>query len=182
MPGNTFGGETFAEVGNYALKHYFGAVDLPVSDVIKTRIAFNYLEHSGFLSNGLDDEKSIAGRFTAIYTPNDELSVLLLASGFHKHDLGNAVINLPLFNPSQPWFSPGNPRSYGRFGQQSNQSISTKIVYKFNDQYSLTYIPAFVKFNDSNDTAADGTTLYTIPSQKQTTQELRFASNTDQLK
>lgn len=182
MPGDTAGGEASVETGNYGLIHPFGAVNIPLTDQLKTRVAFNFLEHSGYLSNGLDDEKSIAGRITMVYTPSDRLSVLLIASAFHKHDLGNAVINLPLFNPSQPWFSPGNPRDYGRFGQASNQSISTKFVYKFSDQYSLTYLPAFVKFNDANDTAADGTTLYTVPSQKQTTQELRFASDTDALK
>lgn len=182
MPGSVAGGEASVEVGNYGLIHPFGAVDIPISDVLKTRIAFNFLEHKGYLSNGLDDEKSIAGRLTALYTPNSDLSVLLLASAFHKSDLGNAVINLPLFNPANPWFSPGDPHDYGRFGQQSNQSVSTKVVYKFNDQYSLTYLPAFVKYNDANDTPADGTTLYTIPSQQQTTQELRFASDTDQMK
>jgi len=182
MPGSTAGGNVTVEVGNYGLIHPFGGVDIPISDVLKTRIAFNFLEHGGYLSNGLDDEKSVAGRLTALYTPTDSLSLLLVASAFHRSDLGNAVINLPLFNSNQPWFSPGNPYDYGRFGQGSNQSISIKLVDKLSDQYTLTYLPAFVKFNDANDTAADGTTLFTRPSQQQNTQELRFSSNTDRLK
>jgi iron complex outermembrane receptor protein len=182
MPGDTAGGEASFETGNYALIHPFLAVDVPISDQLKTRIAVNFLEHSGYLSNGLDDQKSIAGRLTTVYTPTDQLSFLIIASAYHNSSLGNAVVNIPLFNASQPWFYPGNPREYGRFGDASNQEISTKVVYKFNDQYSLTYIPAFVKFNDSNDTAADGTTLFTRPSQGQNTQELRFTSDTDQLK
>jgi iron complex outermembrane recepter protein len=104
MPGDTLGGEASYETGNYALIHPFAAVDIPISDQLKTRVAVNFLEHSGYLSNGLDDQKSIAGRLTTLYTPTDNLSFLIIASAYHNSDLGNAVVNLPLFNPSQPWF------------------------------------------------------------------------------
>jgi hypothetical protein len=146
-------------------------VNIPVSDDLKTRLAFNYESHDGYLSNGLDDEKSIAGRLTAVYTPIEQLSVTLLASVFHNGGLGNAVINLPAFNPKSPWYDPGDPEDYGKFRRQSNQIISANIKYKFGEHYTLTYIPAYVNFNDANDTAADGTTLHTNPAQTQYTQE-----------
>jgi iron complex outermembrane recepter protein len=181
-PGDTLGGEGFIEGGDYSLFHPSAAVNIPVSDELRTRLAFNYESHDGYLSNGLDDEKSVAGRLTAVYTPMEQLSVTLLASIFHNGGFGNAVTNLPAFNPRSPWYDPGDPEAYGRFRRQSNQIVSANFKYTFGERYTLTYIPAYVNFNDENDTAADGTTLHTNPAQTQYTQELRLAWESDRLK
>ncbi len=61
-PTKTLSGYLTAEFGNYDLKHVTGAVSGPVTDTLSIRVAFNYIDRNGYLSDGTDDDKQASGR------------------------------------------------------------------------------------------------------------------------
>jgi iron complex outermembrane receptor protein len=78
-PGKEVGGYLEVEGGNYDLYRVEGAVSLPVSDTLSSRVAFRRLKRDGYMENGLDDADSLSGRLSLLWTPTDRLDVYLSA-------------------------------------------------------------------------------------------------------
>ena len=87
--------------GNYDTIDTGGVVNVPLSDNLAVRGAFHTESHDGYLNNrnvtqgvtsNADDAQNAAGRFKALYTPTEELSVLLSADYFHAGGVGPSQV------------------------------------------------------------------------------------------
>ncbi len=79
-PQDKFGGYLTVKNGNYNLREYQGAVDLPVvPGIVDLRIAADFKKESGYVKNivagtSLGDTDAKSGRATLKITPNDKLT------------------------------------------------------------------------------------------------------------
>lgn len=73
-----FGGDVSAEIGNYELRHYGGAVNAPVSDTFALRLAADYRDQSkGYYGQARGYVKeTTSGRIKALWQPNESFSLL----------------------------------------------------------------------------------------------------------
>ncbi len=191
LPGDTFDVNGLAEVGNYSMNHVSFGTDIPLSDDLKLRAAIDRVYHKGYLSNGLDDADSIAGRLTAVYSPNEDLRAVLRTEYDYDGGRGGAIVPYPFINKRDPWYDP----TYGGdhfFNRQNTFKINAEVDYYFN-AFSVTYIPAYISSKNAfrapiGSIAAvegEGGTVgyfalvggYTNPHRDQYSNELRFTSN-----
>lgn len=73
-PGESFGGYLKGGLGNYGSKSIEGAIDLPVSDTLKIRIAGQHRDHDGYIQKigtniRLDDERVSGLRGSIVFQP-----------------------------------------------------------------------------------------------------------------
>jgi outer membrane receptor protein involved in Fe transport len=103
------------EGGNYDAKRVEGMVNVPVNEQLALRVAFQTLNHNGYLSNGYDDEDGRAGRFQALWDPSSSLSIRLFADYLHLGGRGasDIFVSGPLdeLAPYAPNLLDGNIRS-----------------------------------------------------------------------
>ena len=87
--------------GNYDTIETGGVVNIPLSDDLALRGAFHTESHDGYLNNrnvnqgvisNADDAQNAAGRFKLLYTPIEDLSVLLGADYFHAGGVGPSQV------------------------------------------------------------------------------------------
>lgn len=88
-PGNDFGGNLGVSIGNYNARVVQGAVDIPISDTLKTRTAFLISNHDGYYKDGTDDEDNRSGRFTLQYKPSSNVTASIVADYSHDGGKGN---------------------------------------------------------------------------------------------
>lgn len=108
IPGDTFGGYLETRLGNYDLKSFEGAVDLPVSDRVQFRVAGRAVKRDGYQSNVADnelagknkywDEDSLSGRISMNVHLTDNLSNLLIV-GYDENEMLTRVPKAIAFNP-----------------------------------------------------------------------------------
>ncbi len=106
-PGEEFGGYTEVRLGDYDLVHLEGAVDLPVSDTLRLRLAGISIDRDGYQSNVADntlrgddqfwDEDSYGVRVSMDWTPNDRFSNLTTVA-YDQNDMINPVPVPQAFN------------------------------------------------------------------------------------
>ena len=79
-PGDKFGGYFTIKNGNYNLREYQGAVDIPVvPGIVDLRIAADFRKETGYVKNIVDhttlgDTDAKSGRITLKITPNEQLT------------------------------------------------------------------------------------------------------------
>ena len=95
------GGATFGNFNTYKID---GAVNIPVGDTLAFRVAAQSVNHSGYLSDGTDDQHMSAGRIRALWQPNDRISVLLNTDFARIDDKSDGQAALPTPN-GNPWYS-----------------------------------------------------------------------------
>lgn len=108
-PGDEFGGFVDVKLGNYNLVHTEAAVDLPVSDSLKFRLAGRKLERDGYQDNVADnalrgknkywDEDSQGLRLTTDWQVTENLNNTLLLS-YDENDMGALIPAARAFAPS----------------------------------------------------------------------------------
>lgn len=137
-----FGVEGTAEIGNYNLFHFVGAVNLPiVQDKLALRVAGNYFERDGYYATKGDARQSASFRAKLLWTPSETFSALLgYAQEFNTtHTGGTSVVQGR--SPTDFVFSNsavGNGRNHSR-----------QVWGNFNldlGGVELTYIPAYRTF------------------------------------
>lgn len=98
-PKDVFGGYANAEFGNYNAMHIDGAINMPVSETLQTRLAYSSSSHDGYRDNNPspdgDDLNSDAGRFTAAWSPFAGLRTTVQIEYSRISDVGQAVLNIP---------------------------------------------------------------------------------------
>src|ERR1700678_3904375 len=108
-PTNDFGGYTTVEAGNYATLHTTGALNVPLADDFKVRVAWDSTQHDGYVSSGqpgdpgVDGENNVAARISALWTPLDALTIYAKADYWHAGGEGTIYVSAPFVNPSNPW-------------------------------------------------------------------------------
>ncbi len=85
--GQTFG-TLNAEVGNYNEINTDGSFNVPLSDKLALRGAFQIVSRSGYSSQGFDDDKKESARLSLLWKPNDDVSLRVTAAYTHVGGLG----------------------------------------------------------------------------------------------
>jgi iron complex outermembrane receptor protein len=125
QPGDTFGGNLGVSIGNYNSRIINGAVNVPISDTLTTRTAFQVSRHDGYMEDGTDDEDNIAGRFTARYDPHSDFSITFVGDYSHDGGKGNGATLLRSETATGEGGFIGDPRSGVYLQDPAIQSVFT---------------------------------------------------------
>ena len=104
-PGREFGGSLLVNVGNYDLFQVQGALNLPISDTLAVRGAFNLVRRDGYLEDGYNDDRQQSGRIRLLWRPNADISLGLRADYTHTGGQGQASVVFPTPNGVDPWMA-----------------------------------------------------------------------------
>lgn len=196
----TFDMETdlVAEAGNYSMLHTTFVQNVPVSDTLAIRGAFDYSRHSGHMESGASSNDSWGARLSALYEPTQDLSFYVWGSFVDKNGSppnlvargtdvdGNFVDGA--YIQSDPWndILPDSVLATSPFGQvaaedqfYSNRMVGGEIEFDLSDDVSLTYIPSWLKFEVGVGYWLSGLPAYKRDQFEQTTHELRLSGDHD---
>jgi iron complex outermembrane receptor protein len=185
-----FGGNADVSFGNYALVKTEGALNLPVTDTLAFRTAFQTLKHDGYLSSGANDADSVAARISGLWKPNDAISALLRLN--YYRDTGVGVGDVPLksptgsfLNPSDPWYvatgAQNNNNTVGKDGRQNLRNITVNGQLDADLGFgTLTFIPAYITTTYNALTYSGGFRQHYGFHDEQDSFELRLASKSGQ--
>jgi iron complex outermembrane receptor protein len=100
------------EVGNYDLVRVEGDLNLPLSDKVALRVAFQTQSHAGYMQSGLDDENEQAVRVSLLAEPASNQTLKIVADYSHDNSLQDlAVFNITKVQPGVTnVYVPANPR------------------------------------------------------------------------
>ena len=103
---NKYTGTAGVEFGSYAVRHFTGAVNIPLGDVLAVRISADSYRRNGYY-NGADGETENDGaRVKLLYKPSDQISALLGAAVQIDHNRdGGETFGYPSGAP--PFFTGG---------------------------------------------------------------------------
>ncbi|MGB6306749.1 MAG: TonB-dependent receptor [Steroidobacteraceae bacterium] len=73
-PTKTQEGSLMFETGNYDLKHVTVVENMPLSDTLSVRAAFDSANHDGYQTSGADAEDELGARISALYQPNSDFT------------------------------------------------------------------------------------------------------------
>lgn len=172
-----FSGDVALEAGNHDLRHYTGAVNIPVNDVLALRISGNHYGRDGYYAKQGDTHSSDAGRIKALFKPNDEVS-LLLGFALQNNDDNNGELNGQVVSPGKLAYT-AVP-----VGSATNE---TRLYWAHLDwdlgPVVMTYIPAYRTWEQKGVAYTQGGLLLrqtmSTPRDHFLTQELRFASDSE---
>ena len=127
-PAHDFGGYAQAVVGNYDLVRLSAAVGGGVSETLALRAAAQFVDRDGYLSDGYNDQKSFAGRLTALWEPSAAVSALVTAEYTEQHGMGDVPVARSLLAPivGDPWAGP----SIGDAQQPPNAFLPGGVRYR----------------------------------------------------
>ncbi len=83
------------EAGNYEAVQTQAALNLPLGESAALRIAGNVARHSGYLSDGYDDQQGQAVRASLLFKPGPIFSTLISADYFHQGGRGPGGVVAP---------------------------------------------------------------------------------------
>jgi iron complex outermembrane recepter protein len=159
-PTDTFSAELSQEYGNYNTHNTSGMINIPLSDKVQLRAAFQTQDHDGYRSNPVgqagDDENTQAVRVELAYQPTDRWNTLFTVESSHVHDVGPVVQAVPLQYLANGAVSnnkppiPGNGTNfdspYGGFEQGQADLLRWNTSYAF-DFGTLTYLGGYRYLN-----------------------------------
>lgn len=97
-PTNRFEGFGEFKIGNYGMREFTGALNLPIiNDVLKLRVAGNILRRNGFTINAnngedLDNKRRDSYRISLAFTPGDEFEMLTIFRGEKVDENATGVV------------------------------------------------------------------------------------------
>lgn len=104
-PGREFGGNVLVNVGDYDLFQVQGALNVPVSDTLAVRGAFNLVRRDGYLEDGYNDDRQQSGRVRLLWRPNADISLGIRADYTHIGGQGQASVVFPTPPGADPWMA-----------------------------------------------------------------------------
>ncbi len=81
-----------ADYGNYNTKRFDAAINAPLNDQFALRLAGQFYKHSGYLSDGYDDDDTGAVRASLSWRPSSGVSVYLSADYAHQGGRGAGTV------------------------------------------------------------------------------------------
>jgi iron complex outermembrane receptor protein len=187
-------------VGDYSLRQFEGAMNVPLGETVALRGAFSITDRDGYLSDDTDDEDRKAGRVRLLWQASDVFSVLLNADVAKEKGNGPGYVQLPRAGGSDPWQSASSAQANGilagtppigflvaplgtdTFRDNTFWNVSAEINWDLGPA-TLTILPAYrdAKFSERNYPAG---LRNTIPegNSEQTTLEVRLSNTTDKVK
>jgi iron complex outermembrane recepter protein len=190
-----FGGYVGADLGNYQLLKFNGAVNIPLGDTFAVRAAFQTIDRDGYLSDGAADQKTQAVRVRALWAPSDAVSLQGTVEVSHIGGKGSGVGLLPAqgdpwrTNTQQPLLYPFSFNAAtapyttpnDRFIEGDLVNVGAELNWNLGF-VTLTVIPA-VRLQDQQYVAYSNTfRFYEDLDNQQTTLEARLSNTTDRLK
>jgi iron complex outermembrane recepter protein len=106
-PTKTQEGYAIFETGNFQFKHVTAVENMPLSDTLSVRGAFDAAYHDGYQTSGADAEDQIGARISALYTPSADFTAYLWYS--YNHTGGQPANTVTLTanhvfaDPKHPW-------------------------------------------------------------------------------
>lgn len=93
-------GEMAAEYGQYNSVRVDGALNLPIGERAGIRLAGQHASHNAYMTDGTDDQKDWAGRFSFRYDVNDALALRLVADYYDQggHGAGSTPVSTGVDN------------------------------------------------------------------------------------
>jgi iron complex outermembrane receptor protein len=99
------------EYGAYNLLRAEGSVNMPLSDTVAARAAFQSISHDGYMKSGLDDENEQSGRVSLLWKPDDTQSLRLTGDFSRNNSISDlATYNITAKQPGVNIYVPSNPR------------------------------------------------------------------------
>ena len=177
------------KIGNYGLFQTSGMVNVPVTDTLAVRGAFQTVRHDGYVQgNNTDDADDVAGRIKALWKPTTDLRVLLSADYYHQG--GNGTQRVPLnadgsYYFGEPWVVqrdfpvPGGQTQLLQPGVKlDNQNIGVWGQIDYNLGFAtLTAIPSFRRMTENDFTCDLGFCFQQNETDQTKTLEVRLSSN-----
>jgi iron complex outermembrane receptor protein len=178
-PKFAFGANLGVEVGNYGELNTNGMINVPLSDKLAVRASFQTLKHDGYIGN-LDDADSYAARIKLLYTPTDDVSLLLNTHYNHQGGHGPTDVGYSLapgaVNPSDPWTQNLYPANAGNLNNDL-WGVDGHLNWHFSFA-TLTYIVGYEVLDIDNSHITQLQALSTFSQVSHAvSNELRLASN-----
>jgi iron complex outermembrane receptor protein len=178
-PGNTFAANAAVETGDYGAVNTSGMVNLPITDSLAVRGAFQTVKHDGYIGQ-LDDADSYAGRIKILYTPLADLTILLTGHYNHIGGHGPTDVGYSLapgaVNPSNPWTQNLYPPDAGRLDNEL-WGVDGRVTWNLHFA-TLTYITGFEALDIDNSQITQLQAVSTFSQvAHQVSNELRLSSN-----
>lgn len=194
-PTRDFEASASLDVGNYDLARLEGAVSGPLSDTLAVRMAGQYANHDGYLSDGYNDQDDISARASVLWEPSSAASLLVVGEYVELDGKGSAGAFRSSIQaqPSDPWTGPTEapppaaaiigPDDITRNGFVDTRikAISAQLDVDL-DFATLTFIPAYRDTEPSTLTYQPGFYFNTAEAAEQQSYELRLANDGDRLK
>jgi iron complex outermembrane receptor protein len=179
------------EVGNYSLVHGTVTQNLPVTDTLALRGAFDYIDHGGYQRTGADSQQDYAGRLSALYQPSDTVDLYVWLHGAKKQGESANLVrrgynggtfdgNPNAYDHGDPWndtIDPGAPTASPN--DFENFTAGAQLDWRL-DGMTLTYIPSYFYLDWDGRYWLENIGAQLTAHYNQVTQELRLASNDDQ--
>jgi iron complex outermembrane receptor protein len=189
--------EALIETGNYSLVHASFAQNVPISDVLAVRGAFDYTYHKGYQSSGADSADNFGARLSVLYKPTDTFSAYVwgAVADLNGHpanlvskgvDPSGALVPDRWLN-NDPWDDQyhgalltqaqtlGNGQPQAEHWRYSNKMAGAEFNIKLSSGITLTYIPSYLKLMTSPDYWLTAVESNKTDHYEQTTHELRLA-------
>jgi iron complex outermembrane receptor protein len=203
---NEFQAGAQLQFGNFSANRQDAMLNLPLGEIAAMRVAGYRTVHDGYMADGTDDQDDSGGRITFRVRPSDMLNMSLMAdfskvggqaSGGTVSGVTNPFVPAPTFSISDRlgFFSPAvesfitsqpnflNGRFFAPFENVNSENnkywgITGNLAWT-TPVGTLTFIPAYRDSKPDYTSFATGVMLRENSHDKQTTMELRFASNAE---
>lgn len=175
---DSFNGFGTVELGDYELRHYTAAVNVPIGDTLAVRVSGNSYNREGYYSADGGAVRNQEGRVKLLWKPTDSLSVLVgFIADNNLANSGGLCENIVLTTPNSTYKCQNGP-----FGPGFNnyRQYWGNLVWDFG-LATLTYIPAVRTWDSQLIYSARSPTLnfnqhVSTPEDNFITHELRFSS------
>ena len=173
-PKGEFAASGSVQIGNYHESRTEGMVNVPITDTLALRAAFETERHEGYLTNGNMNADSQAIRFKAGYEPNEDLK--FVATFEYKFDgAAPGTVAAPLSARSNPWDTGDISEWLKNIYEQTSFSYSINMDWDLK-WGTLTFIPAYNISKNYEATKLIGQASVQAGKNAQYTAELRIAS------
>ncbi len=203
-PKDGFSGALTAGIGNFDQRLLTGNLNLG-SDTIAGRVAFAYKKRDGYVNNLAPNQEDLNGqdqlgvRGSLRFTPSDELTADLILTYDRQRNPGTAFVSRALptaSGPGDPFgdaFLGGSPRSLQDLYQaelgltRDVYDINYTVNYEFADNWALTMVNGYRKFDSLEVFDADGSAAWYLEFTEfakgdQFNHETRFAYTDDKFR
>ena len=111
-PGHAYSADGELELGDYSKVRVSGDLNAPLSDQVAIRGAFQIVSHDGYLKDGLDDERSQAGRVKIRFDASPDVRIVVGADYAHEGGRGvgaSILTGQDQFLGGDPWLGNTSP-------------------------------------------------------------------------
>lgn len=174
-PGDTFGGSATVQFGNLNAISASGAVNLPLTDNLSSRVAFTYNKRDGYLSNGANDLDIAAARVKLRYEPTEYLNILVSGEFDRTRGVGGGDVPAPYntLHPNDPWQATEPGGAYEADKSQFYALVNWNLGFG-----TLSFQPTYyhlVRYTDNQLTGPTQGMVFGANTVDQWTQELRLS-------